>query len=187
MLRVKREKVIWEHSDITETEAGPVAGPHRGKGRIWSGGLRGHLPASPAPLLRPFSAVTAWPLNLLVAFLMGQVPISSQLFSCLFFSFLIRNRPEGKVLETVGVFEVPKQNGKYETGQVSAGLGHLSFSRCALLKGSVLVPECYGFLPWCLVLDQNHKFLKMGFCFPGCESFPWSVGSLSKLAWTEIV
>ncbi|XP_030882088.1 polymerase delta-interacting protein 2 [Leptonychotes weddellii] len=39
-----------------------------------------------------------------------------------------RNRPEGKVLETVGVFEVPKQNGKYETGQVSAGLGHLSFS-----------------------------------------------------------
>uniref|UniRef100_A0A384CFF4 Polymerase delta-interacting protein 2 n=2 Tax=Ursus TaxID=9639 RepID=A0A384CFF4_URSMA len=118
MLRVKREKVIWEHSDITETEAGPVAGPHRGKGRIWSGGLRGHLPASPAPLLRPFSAVTAWPLNLLVAFLMGQVPIPSQLFSCLFFSFLIRNRPEGKVLETVGVFEVPKQNGKYETGQL---------------------------------------------------------------------
>lgn len=41
-------------------------------------------------------------------------------------------------METVGVFEVPKQNGKYETGQVSAGLGHLSFSRCALLKGSVL-------------------------------------------------
>ncbi|XP_044528756.1 polymerase delta-interacting protein 2 isoform X3 [Gracilinanus agilis] len=29
-----------------------------------------------------------------------------------------RNRPEGKVLETVGVFEVPKQNGKYETGQL---------------------------------------------------------------------
>lgn len=46
----------------------------------------------------------------------------------LFFSFLLRNRPEGKVLETVGVFEVPKQNGKYETGQVSIGLGHLSFS-----------------------------------------------------------
>lgn len=30
-----------------------------------------------------------------------------------------RNRPEGKVLETVGVFEAPKQHGKYETGQVS--------------------------------------------------------------------
>ncbi|XP_026576936.1 polymerase delta-interacting protein 2 [Pseudonaja textilis] len=29
-----------------------------------------------------------------------------------------RNRPEGKVLETVGVFEVPKQHGKYETGQL---------------------------------------------------------------------
>ncbi|KAG9485823.1 hypothetical protein GDO78_008742 [Eleutherodactylus coqui] len=29
-----------------------------------------------------------------------------------------RNRPEGKVLETVGVFEVPKQQGKYETGQL---------------------------------------------------------------------
>ncbi|XP_074779364.1 polymerase delta-interacting protein 2 isoform X2 [Athene noctua] len=30
-----------------------------------------------------------------------------------------RNRPEGKVLETVGVFEAPKQHGKYETGQVA--------------------------------------------------------------------
>uniref|UniRef100_A0A8C9R8R7 Polymerase delta-interacting protein 2 n=1 Tax=Scleropages formosus TaxID=113540 RepID=A0A8C9R8R7_SCLFO len=29
-----------------------------------------------------------------------------------------RNRPEGKILETVGVFEAPKQHGKYETGQV---------------------------------------------------------------------
>ncbi|XP_032901791.1 polymerase delta-interacting protein 2-like [Amblyraja radiata] len=29
-----------------------------------------------------------------------------------------RNRPEGKVLETVGVFEAPKQQGKYETGQL---------------------------------------------------------------------
>uniref|UniRef100_A0A8C9VKW1 Polymerase delta-interacting protein 2 n=1 Tax=Scleropages formosus TaxID=113540 RepID=A0A8C9VKW1_SCLFO len=29
-----------------------------------------------------------------------------------------RNRPEGKVLETVGVFETPKQHGKYETGQL---------------------------------------------------------------------
>ncbi|MEE6469148.1 hypothetical protein FKM82_008519 [Ascaphus truei] len=29
-----------------------------------------------------------------------------------------RNRPEGKVLETVGVFEVPKHQGKYETGQL---------------------------------------------------------------------
>eukprot|EP00079_Xenopus_tropicalis_P032993 XP_017946764.1 PREDICTED: polymerase delta-interacting protein 2 isoform X2 [Xenopus tropicalis] len=29
-----------------------------------------------------------------------------------------RNRPEGKVLEPVGVFEVPKQQGKYETGQL---------------------------------------------------------------------
>uniref|UniRef100_A0A8C5T7K7 Polymerase delta-interacting protein 2 n=1 Tax=Malurus cyaneus samueli TaxID=2593467 RepID=A0A8C5T7K7_9PASS len=28
------------------------------------------------------------------------------------------NRPEGKVLETVGVFEAPKQHGKYETGQL---------------------------------------------------------------------
>lgn len=30
-----------------------------------------------------------------------------------------RNRAEGKVLEPVGVFEAPKQHGKYETGQVS--------------------------------------------------------------------
>lgn len=59
-----------------------------------------------------------------------EVLLPRQLLSCLFCSFLIRNRPEGKVLETVGVFEVPKQNGKYETGQVSAGLGHLSFSWC---------------------------------------------------------
>ncbi|XP_014017662.1 polymerase delta-interacting protein 2 isoform X1 [Salmo salar] len=29
-----------------------------------------------------------------------------------------RNRPEGKVLETVGVFEALKQHGKYETGQL---------------------------------------------------------------------
>ncbi|KAM4648227.1 polymerase delta-interacting protein 2 isoform 2-T2 [Amazona ochrocephala] len=29
-----------------------------------------------------------------------------------------RNRAEGKVLETVGVFEAPKQHGKYETGQL---------------------------------------------------------------------
>lgn len=29
-----------------------------------------------------------------------------------------RNRPEGKILETVGVFESVKQHGKYETGQV---------------------------------------------------------------------
>lgn len=36
-----------------------------------------------------------------------------------------RNRPEGKVLETVGVFETPKQHGKYETGQVS-GAGEQS-------------------------------------------------------------
>jgi hypothetical protein len=46
----------------------------------------------------------------------------------LFFSFPLRNRAEGKVLETVGVFEVPKQNGKYETGQVGTVLGLLSFS-----------------------------------------------------------
>lgn len=31
---------------------------------------------------------------------------------------LVSNRAEGKVLETVGVFEAPKQHGKYETGQV---------------------------------------------------------------------
>uniref|UniRef100_A0A8C5E2X6 Polymerase delta-interacting protein 2 n=1 Tax=Gouania willdenowi TaxID=441366 RepID=A0A8C5E2X6_GOUWI len=30
----------------------------------------------------------------------------------------IRNRPEGKILETVGVFEAVKQHGKYETGQL---------------------------------------------------------------------
>ena len=29
-----------------------------------------------------------------------------------------RSRPEGKVLEAVGVFEAVKQHGKYETGQV---------------------------------------------------------------------
>uniref|UniRef100_A0A3P9GXJ6 Polymerase delta-interacting protein 2 n=1 Tax=Oryzias latipes TaxID=8090 RepID=A0A3P9GXJ6_ORYLA len=29
-----------------------------------------------------------------------------------------RNRPEGKILETVGVFEAVKQHGKYETGQL---------------------------------------------------------------------
>uniref|UniRef100_A0A8C9VCC6 Polymerase delta-interacting protein 2 n=1 Tax=Scleropages formosus TaxID=113540 RepID=A0A8C9VCC6_SCLFO len=31
---------------------------------------------------------------------------------------LASNRPEGKILETVGVFEAPKQHGKYETGQL---------------------------------------------------------------------
>lgn len=30
-----------------------------------------------------------------------------------------RSRPEGKILETVGMFEAVKQHGKYETGQVS--------------------------------------------------------------------
>lgn len=33
-----------------------------------------------------------------------------------------RNRPEGKVLEPVGVFEAPKHHGKYETGQVRGDL-----------------------------------------------------------------
>lgn len=33
-----------------------------------------------------------------------------------------RNRPEGKVLEPVGVFEAPKHHGKYETGQVRGNL-----------------------------------------------------------------
>lgn len=45
-----------------------------------------------------------------------------------FSSFPTRNRAEGKVLETVGVFEVPKQNGKYETGQVGIMQGQLSLS-----------------------------------------------------------
>ncbi|XP_018611023.1 polymerase delta-interacting protein 2-like isoform X2 [Scleropages formosus] len=30
----------------------------------------------------------------------------------------LSSRPEGKILETVGVFEAPKQHGKYETGQL---------------------------------------------------------------------
>lgn len=38
-----------------------------------------------------------------------------------------RNRPEGKILETVGVFEAVKQHGKYETGQVRHRLA-LTFS-----------------------------------------------------------
>lgn len=33
-------------------------------------------------------------------------------------------------------------------------------------------PECYDFLPWCLVPDQNHKCLKAGFCFSGFECIP---------------
>lgn len=37
---------------------------------------------------------------------------------CALLNVLVNNRPEGKVLETVGVFEAPKQHGKYETGQV---------------------------------------------------------------------
>lgn len=45
------------------------------------------------------------------------------LLTCLWFVcflyILVSNRAEGKVLETVGVFEAPKQHGKYETGQVS--------------------------------------------------------------------
>ncbi|KAK1331396.1 hypothetical protein QTO34_009350, partial [Cnephaeus nilssonii] len=53
-----------------------------------------------------------------LSFLMEKSCYLPQLLNCLFCSFLIRNRPEGKVLETVGVFEVPKQNGKYETGQL---------------------------------------------------------------------
>lgn len=36
-----------------------------------------------------------------------------------------RNRPEGKILETVGVFEAVKQHGKYETGQVRSTHGHV--------------------------------------------------------------
>lgn len=52
------------------------------------------------------------------------------------------------------MFEVPKQNGKYETGQVSAGLRHLSFSLCTLLlKGSELVTGLkvmvFGLGVWC--------------------------------------
>lgn len=36
-----------------------------------------------------------------------------------------RNRPEGKILETVGMFEAVKQHGKYETGQVRSTHGHI--------------------------------------------------------------
>ncbi|XP_024249428.1 polymerase delta-interacting protein 2 isoform X1 [Oncorhynchus tshawytscha] len=50
-----------------------------------------------------------------------QTPNMTRL-SCSLFNVqqkrLMSSRPEGKVLETVGVFEAPKQQGKYETGQL---------------------------------------------------------------------
>uniref|UniRef100_A0A8C5RCJ4 DNA polymerase delta interacting protein 2 n=1 Tax=Laticauda laticaudata TaxID=8630 RepID=A0A8C5RCJ4_LATLA len=59
-------------------------------------------------------------------------------------SFGALNRPEGKVLETVGVFEVPKQHGKYETGQVSDIFGY---------RGIVL-------FPWASqVVDRRRRLL----------------------------
>lgn len=45
------------------------------------------------------------------------IVVGDVVFICVFVYFA-DNRPEGKVLETVGVFEAPKQHGKYETGQV---------------------------------------------------------------------
>lgn len=47
---------------------------------------------------------------------MGKVEIKSPV--CYNVIVSVRNRPEGKILETVGVFEAVKQHGKYETGQV---------------------------------------------------------------------
>ena len=73
------------------------------------------------------------------------------------------------------MFEVPKQNGKYETGQVSAGLRHLSFSlRALLLKGSDLVTGmkvtvfCLGV--WC---QTRIKFFFFVFLFKTGFLFSW--------------
>ena len=87
-----------EESDVgavrhnTETEAGPVARSQRGKDGIWSGGLAGPFPASPAPRLGPFSAVTAWPLGILVAFSDGLGTITSSAFQLLVL-FLPNQKP----------------------------------------------------------------------------------------------
>lgn len=41
-------------------------------------------------------------------------------------------------------------------------------------------PESYGFLPWCLVPDQNQVlfffFLRRVFCFPGFEYISYVIG-----------
>lgn len=51
-----------------------------------------------------------------------------------------RNRPEGKILETVGVFEAVKQHGKYETGQVRRTFTTTRFTTIVCLH----VLECFS-------------------------------------------
>lgn len=49
-----------------------------------------------------------------------------------------RNRPEGKILETVGVFETVKQHGKYETGQVCIALHCYGDALCGPVPSYVI-------------------------------------------------
>lgn len=59
------------------------------------------------------------------------------------------------MLETVGVFEVPKQNGKYETGQVGIVLGQLSFSwNILFLNGAKFRHNAES--QWCFLLCISH-------------------------------
>lgn len=67
-----------------------------------------------------------------------------------------RNRPEGKVLETVGVFESVKQHGKYETGQVRHTLNYKGVPISSLLK----VIEV-NFALYCHVFAPSGVFLKL--------------------------
>lgn len=188
MLRVKRgESDLGAVRPNAEAKEGPVAGPQGRTGRISVEWWFGRTLTCFAWLHHPHPSLLSLPcpLRILVPFNVGSGPLPSQLFSCLFFSLLIRNRPEGKVLETVGVFEVPKQNGKYETGQVSGGLGHVLFLWCVLLlKVSDLVTGlnvmvfCLGV--WCQTRITN--FLRSGFYFPGFECISYVSGCSSQVS-----
>lgn len=54
-----------------------------------------------------------------------------------------RNRPEGKILETVGVFEAVKQHGKYETGQVTLSHTHFKSQMSWLLGASSFIRKSF--------------------------------------------
>lgn len=58
--------------------------------------------------------------------MLGFIRINDKSPVCNKVLVLGRNRPEGKILETVGVFEAVKQHGKYETGQVQFTLLYMS-------------------------------------------------------------
>ncbi|CAB1347663.1 unnamed protein product [Coregonus sp. 'balchen'] len=80
-----------------------------------------------------------------------------------------RNRPEGKVLETVGVFEALKQHGKYETGQlflhsVFGYRGIVLFPWHARIYDRDVIPpmsdRCVSHLPPSLLVHMGQKEVK---------------------------